>query len=164
MEIQGFPNYLIYDDGRVFSKYKNDYMKHKVSKSGYYHLSLCQDGKSKNYYTHRLVAIHYLPNPQNLPEIDHINRDKSDNRLQNLRWSSKRDNAQNKGMFKNNKTGHKGITFVKSTNRWKYQKNFKGYCKSRSFKSKTDALCFKYIILLKIKSGIYINGKPRDAD
>jgi hypothetical protein len=155
MNIHDFPNYLIFDDGKVFSKYKNDYMTHRINKAGYHHISLSNNGKEKNFYIHRLVAIHYLPNPNNLPEIDHINRDKSDNRVQNLRWSSKIENAQNKGMFKNNKTGHKGITFVNSTNRWKYQKNYRGYSKQRSFKTKTEALCYKYIILLKIKSGIF---------
>ena len=150
MEVKGFTNYLIYDDGRVWSKYKKDFMSIKIHKAGYNHLSL----KQKSFYIHRLVAIHYLPNPDNLPEIDHINRDKSDNRLQNLRWSSKMDNAQNKGIYKNNKTGHRGITLMKQTSRWKYTKNVRCYSVQRYFKSKIDALCFKYIIILKIKSGV----------
>lgn len=57
---------------------------------------LYKDGKGKNYYVHRLVAEAYIPNPNNLPQINHKDEDKSHNYLNNLEWITHKDN-QNYG-------------------------------------------------------------------
>ena len=155
MNIHDFPNYLIYDDGKVFSKYTNKFLKHSIQKDGYHSLSLRKDGTRTNFLVHRLVGIHYLPNPDNLPEIDHINRARSDNRVQNLRWSSHLDNMNNTGKRNDNKTGHIGISYHRLSNRWEYSKMYHKKSIGKRFKTKAEALCYKYIILLKIKSGIF---------
>ena len=62
---------------------------------GYKHFSLYKDGKRKYYKIHRLIMLHFVPNPDNLPCVDHINRIRHDNRIENLRWSSIRDNNIN---------------------------------------------------------------------
>ena len=84
MEITGYTNYLIYDDGRVYSKKRNKFLKPTLSrkKIGYLKLSLCDNNKKTNFTIHRLVALHYIPNPQNKPEVDHINSIRTDNRLE----------------------------------------------------------------------------------
>mgnify|MGYP003417599997 CR=1 FL=1 len=51
--------------------------------------------KGKDYKVHRLVAECYIPNPENKPFIDHINRNKVDNRVENLRWATNSDNQRN---------------------------------------------------------------------
>ena len=51
---------------------------------------------NKSYYKHRLIALQWLPNPENLPCIDHINHIKTDNRISNLRWCSHLQNMNNK--------------------------------------------------------------------
>jgi hypothetical protein len=67
--------------------------------SGYYYVTLCKDSKHhKNYFIHRLLALHFLPNPLNLPQVDHIDRNKENNSLDNLRWVTRRDNCLNKGL------------------------------------------------------------------
>ena len=54
-----------------------------------YHYVLLRDGKRcKNYRVHRLVADAFIPNPQNLPEVNHKDEDKSNNRADNLEWCS----------------------------------------------------------------------------
>ena len=52
--------------------------------------------KQKRYYVHRLVAETFIDNPHRYPEVDHINQDKLDNRVENLRWVSKSENQQNR--------------------------------------------------------------------
>lgn len=53
--------------------------------------------KGKHYNVHRLIAEAFLPNPENKPTVDHINRDRSDNRLENLRWATQLEQSQNHG-------------------------------------------------------------------
>jgi hypothetical protein len=72
------------------------------------------------YYAHRLAwAIHHGEWP--IGDIDHINENKSDNRISNLRVASRSENMFNRGSNKNNTSGIKGVSFCKSTNRWRAQ-------------------------------------------
>ena len=64
-----------------------------IGKIGYPVVSLHKDGIGKTCYVHRLVASAFLPNPNNLEEVDHINGDKTDVRLENLRWCTRSQNA-----------------------------------------------------------------------
>lgn len=74
---------------------KSQLMKLQLSKHNYFMITLRQEGKNVNRAVHRLVALTWIPNPNNLPEIDHINSDPSDNRIENLRWCTKQENHQN---------------------------------------------------------------------
>lgn len=99
-EIEGFGrNYSVSTEGRVRSngllKGKNSkvrILKTEMSKKGYLRVGLTKDGKQKKYLVHRLVAIAFLDNPNNLPDVNHKNECKTDNRLINLEWMSRRDN------------------------------------------------------------------------
>ena len=60
---------------------------------GYLQVILCKDGKDKSYRVHRLVAEAFLENPNNLPEVNHISEDKTDNRVSNLEWVTSKYNV-----------------------------------------------------------------------
>jgi len=154
MEIEGYPNYLIYDDGRVYSKRKGIFLCGKLSDSGYYSYRLCDRGREKTYKAHRLVAQHYIPNPENKPQVDHIDRNRTNNHVSNLRWVTQQENMENKGDYKNNKSGHKNISHRKRGNRWTFKYTKRDLQIYREFNNKTDALCYKYICLLKVKSNL----------
>lgn len=52
----------------------------------YLKVTLCKNGKQKNVFVHRLVAEAFIPNPNNLPQVNHKDEDKSNNRVENLEW------------------------------------------------------------------------------
>ena len=155
MEIENYPGYLIYEDGSIFKNKgrKQGWMKANPNHDGYLQLGLTNKDGYKKHYVARLVAQHYIPNPHNYPEVDHIDRDVLNNHLYNLRWATRSMNNQNKGMLNTNTSGHKYISFDKHRNKWKFEKIYYGktYRKKR-FNSKIDAICYKYIIFLKIRA------------
>jgi len=161
MEIEGYPNYLIYDDGRVWSQVSNRFLKPTVGAVGYLVVGMQNTCVRKLMYIHRLLAIHYIPNPENKPTVDHIDRDRTNNRLSNLRWATSYEQNQNlsaRKMLKTNRSGHIGISDKYSSNgtiAWAYHKTRTGRKRiHRQFPSKIDAICYKYIALLKIKAGV----------
>ncbi len=97
MEIQNTNGkYLIYDDGKIFSNQSNRFIKPYIMNKGYCMIRLYDKKVLKRYTIHRLVALHYLPNPNNLPQVDHIDRDKTNNNVNNLRWVDNSENQVNK--------------------------------------------------------------------
>lgn len=62
-------------------------------KTGYYSVGLLINGKPKTKRVHRIVAETFIPNPENLPHVDHIDEDKSNNSVNNLRWLSAKNNS-----------------------------------------------------------------------
>ena len=84
-DIINFENYQISDDGRVWSKKSNKWLK-PIDVNGYKKVSLYKNGKEYQRLVHRLIAETFIPNPNNYEEINHINEDKSDNRVENLEW------------------------------------------------------------------------------
>ena len=148
MEIIGYENYLIYEDGRVFSKFSDKFLKPGTDREGYQHVVLCNQGKRKTQKIHRLVAEHYINNPENKRCVDHINRIKTDNRVDNLRWATHSENGQNRSFNKSNTSGHKYISYNKSTDRWLFQKRVNNKYIQKLLKTKTDALCYKFIFIL----------------
>lgn len=67
---------------------------------GYLHVVLCKNGKHKTITVHRLVAETFIPNPDNLPEVNHKDEDKTNNCIENLEWCTQIYNAQ----YSKNKT------------------------------------------------------------
>ena len=94
--INDYPNYSISSLGVIRNDTTKRIMKFKTTKAGYLEICLCKDGIRKTLLHHRLLAIHFIPNPENLPEIDHLNNIKNDNRIGNLRWVSGSQNLRNR--------------------------------------------------------------------
>lgn len=148
MEIKDHSNYLIYPDGRIYSKIgKGRFLKYDLRR-GYFCLCL---GKKNRKLVHRLVAEHYIPNPDNKPEVDHIDRNKLNNNVNNLRWATKSENQINRS-YPVGKSGHRNISYHSQTDTWCIRRQINKKTIRRCFKNKIQAICYKYILLLKIKS------------
>jgi len=116
MQVEDYPNYLIHMDGRVQNKKTERFLQPHDNGNGYLYVKLYKNKKQKNFTIHRLLAIHYIPNPDNLPIVDHKNQITDDNRLENLRWATRSENGRNCKMSKNNTSGFTGICKAFSKN------------------------------------------------
>lgn len=90
--IEGFENYSIDEKGKVFSIKRGKFLKPKKDKDGYMCYTLYNEGKREHKFEHRLVAQAFIPNPDNKPQINHINGIKHDNRIENLEWCTNSEN------------------------------------------------------------------------
>lgn len=101
------PTYVIYSDGRIYSKYKQSFLSQQLRGKGYLSVSLCYDHgkKRKTISVHRLVAETFIPNPNNLPCVNHINENKTNNDISNLEWCTySYNNTYGKGAKQRNKS------------------------------------------------------------
>jgi hypothetical protein len=98
------PQYMVSDNGLVYSLKSRKHLKTKVVKSGYVLVILFIKSKIRPFLVHRVVAITFLPNYDNLSDVNHIDGNKQNNELSNLEWISHADNirhAHRIGLFKN---------------------------------------------------------------
>ena len=95
--IEGYPNYMISNLGRVKSLRfrKEKIMKLRNDSDGYLLINFHKNKKQNTFKVHRLVAQTFIPNPENKPHIDHINGIRDDNRVENLRWVTIKENNNN---------------------------------------------------------------------
>lgn len=113
-DIDGYPNYQVSNLGRVRSldriittkkgmvrNLKGKIMTPNPDLNNYQHLLLSKEGEQSGFLVHRLVAQAFLPNPDNKPEINHINTIRTDNRVENLEWCTRKENVNNPLSIKN---------------------------------------------------------------
>lgn len=94
-KIEGYENYSVSDTGLVRNNATEKLISpYATKKGGYLRLGLGNNGIRKNFLVHRLVAQAFIPNPDNFDTVDHINGDRTDNRVENLQWLSNRDNIK----------------------------------------------------------------------
>lgn len=91
--IEGWPGYLITDYGMVWSEKVDRYLKPMLKKRGYLMVNLSQPGGERwTVGIHQLVAMAFVPNPENKPQINHKDGDKGNNRRTNLEWVTAQEN------------------------------------------------------------------------
>lgn len=94
-QIENFPQYYITSFGRVWSKNSNRWLKPTVSQRGSHKREIVSLGRNNSFYIHRLVAKAFIPNPNNFEEVDHIDTDGLNNKVENLRWVTHEKNMDN---------------------------------------------------------------------
>ncbi len=136
--IQGFPRYEVSSLGNVRGKF-GKLLNLATNRDGYKYITLHGEQK-KTVRVHRLVASAFLPNPDNKPTVDHMNRDRSDNRLENLRYASWRE--QNLNAVKTTKLGQRYIRFNHGAYYCYYDKS-----NTRRFETLEEAIQYRDTVL-----------------
>ena len=117
--ISGFDNYEVSTFGNVRNKTTGRILKGSITNKGYYRISLNLNRKEYKHFIHRLIAIAFIENPENKDFIDHIDNNRINNSISNLRWATNQENSRNRKISNNNTSGVKGINFDKGSNKWR---------------------------------------------
>lgn len=133
-QLKNYENlYYITEDFKIFSVPRKGTSGKEIvpqlnTENGYYRVSLSKDNNRKKVMLHRIIAENFIPNPNNYKTIDHINGNKLDNRIENLRWCSQADNTryENHKIRSNNTSGYRGISFDKRCNKYQTEANING--------------------------------------
>ena len=146
MEIIGYPNYLIFRNGAILSKgfdkfHPPRFIKGWIDNRGYH---ICKLGQ-----IHRLIALQFIPNPHNKTDVDHIDGNKLNNNINNLRWLS---HIENCNAFeikrRNNKSGYKNISWDKVNKKWVFQKIMFGKNHKVRIEDLQSCLWYKFCYIL----------------
>jgi hypothetical protein len=93
-DIEGYEGiYHVSNLGRVKRVATNRVLQPYRNKAGYLLVYLCKNGKRKTHRIHRLVAQSFIPNPENKPEVNHLDENKINNMVSNLEWSTRKENC-----------------------------------------------------------------------
>ncbi len=116
--VSGYDNYEVSSHGRVRNNKTSRMMKRILNKEGYYCVWLSKDNMKTTFRVHRLVGFAFLEKKDEHSEVDHIDRNRSNNMLDNLRWATKSDNQRNASKRKDNTSGLAGVHYQKDKCKW----------------------------------------------
>ena len=120
IELKGM-DYTVREDGKIFGNHTcgrgkaGRELKQRLNSDGYYCVTVGVNGKRTVMRVHRIIALAFIENPLNLPEVDHIDNDRTNNHVSNLEWLTHKDNCNTVLTRKNISNGQK--------NKWKKLRN-----------------------------------------
>tara|TARA_R110001606_G_scaffold179322_1_gene326044 strand:+ start:156 stop:626 length:471 start_codon:yes stop_codon:yes gene_type:complete len=151
--IKGYEGlYKINREGEIWSSKTNIIIKQWKRKDGYWQPKLWKEGKCYPLKLHRLLAIQYIPNLENKPVIDHINRIKDDNRLENLRWATSLENNNNTKDYNTNSSGYRCIR-VNPSGSIRVRVTYNNITKDKSHKTLEEAIAWREETIVSMKAG-----------
>ncbi len=118
--------YQISNKGRVKSVKLNSIRKSHLSDRGYQIITLRNKNHTKSVRIHRLVAIHFIPNPDNKEQVNHIDFDPLNNIVENLEWVTNRENSCHSLQRNKKSSKYVGVHFSNSSNKWISKIRFQG--------------------------------------
>lgn len=105
--------YSVTEDGRVWGHKRKNWIRPVVKNNGYLQVQLSKNNHVKYYTVHRLVAITYIPNPNNYPQVNHKDEDKLNNNVSNLEWCDAQYNNTYGTRLQRAAEAHRGIKYNK---------------------------------------------------
>ena len=118
MLVREFPNYMVSSCGRVMNIRTFRVLRPLNNRGDYLYVDLSSNVKTSHKNIHRLLAEAFILNLTDLPCVDHIDRNKLNNHISNLRWCTREENQHNRSKNKNTSSVYKGVSFHKKLNKW----------------------------------------------
>lgn len=141
--INGYLNFEISSHGRVRNNKTGNILKGSLDKDGYCIVTICEIPKKSTKKIHRLVCEAFCNNINNYDIVDHIDQNKKNNFYENLRWVTQSINERNKPIFKNNKSGYKGV-YLLNSGYWRVTWNEdEKKNRTKQFTNKDDAINYR---------------------
>ena len=126
--------YTVYENGDILGKNGKKMLKPSKNGGGYFVVSLSIEKKIYTIKVHRIVALCYIPNPDNKPEVDHIlHEEKTNNNVNNLRWATSSEQKINRGMMCSNTSSVEGVS--KDGKYWRARLAINGKTMTKTYKS-----------------------------
>ena len=161
--IKDFENYSVSNFGNIKNNKTGRILKPSIDANGYYTVSLCKDGKSNTKKIHTLVADYFIANPYNKPFVDHINNNKLDNNVRNLRYATNQENQMNSKLSSKNTSNYKGVIFYKPSNKWRAQIMINGKNKHLGYFDKIEDAINVRVKKVKEVYGEYMNSCEKEV-
>lgn len=95
-KIKGYENYSVSPEGVVLNDKYNRQLSQSITKEGYLVVELWSNNVGKKFSIHRLVAMTFIPNPENKPQVNHKDSDRRNNHIDNLEWATNLENVRAK--------------------------------------------------------------------
>ena len=139
--IKDFPNYEVSNFGNIRNIKTGKILKPGINGRGYYTVSLRNDGNMYTKNIHKLIAEYFIANPYNKQCVDHIDNNRLNNNVSNLRYATSQENSMNRKLNSNNTSKYKGVCYSKLFNRWNAYITINGKMKNLGyFKNLEDAI------------------------
>jgi hypothetical protein len=116
--LKDYPSYSINQEGEILNNKRNKLLKPWINKGGYEQVTLRLDGKRYAPYIHKLVAETFFDPVEYKKIIDHINGDKLNNSVSNLRYCTQRENCMNSKKREGTSSKYKGVSYCKKNNKY----------------------------------------------
>lgn len=162
IEVKGV-KYIVSSDGRVYStrtggnSYYHKEISQRLNADGYFQVTVGLDGHRTQYRVHRMVAEAFIPNPDNLPEVNHKDYDRTNNNVDNLEWSTHADNiAHSAGTGHYSHYGENNPNYGNDTLRKRYAADPE-FSKIKNGRPGTQNGRCRKVKLINIESGEEIN-------
>ena len=138
--ITDFPNYEVSDAGEVRNVRTGRVLKCVLNNG--YHVIMLFPGRN-NIKVHRLVALHFIENPENKPFVDHIDRDRANNHVSNLRWATPSENTLNTDYYHHKTTGDRHHIRLTVSQTFSVQIKGRHTAVTKNFKTLEEAIAFR---------------------
>jgi hypothetical protein len=116
--VDGYKNYAVSSFGRVKNTKSGRILKDFDNRQGYSIVDLRENGNRKMLTVHRLVACAFINNPNDKECVDHIDNNRTNNHISNLRFATPKENSQNRKLCSRNTSNIKGVYFSKRAEKW----------------------------------------------